>query len=161
NNLAGQAALASTSKPSKAPGRLPFQFTSIHSSIRREIVYHHASDGYPLGGVLCLPSRGDADLCVLSIHPRGDVTRHSAAPPTALGGYAFVGATSRYLHNDADALHERLLLDVAGSVSWLKERGFKRVVLMGNSGGCSLFSYYLEQAGKPASARHQTAPSGD
>lgn len=143
------------------PGRLPFQFTAIDESIRREIVYHHASDGYPLSGILYLPPRGDADLAVLAMHPRGDFSRHYLAPYTALGGYAFFGATSRYLHNDADALHERLLLDVAGSVRYLLDRGFKRVVLMGNSGGCSLFSYYLDQAGKEPEARHREAPSGD
>lgn len=148
-------------KPSPAPARLPFQFTSVDPTIRREIVYHHASDGYPLSGVLYLPPHGDADLAVLAMHPRGDFSRHYLAPPTALGGFAFFGATSRYLHNDADALHERLLLDVAGSITWLKRRGFKRVVLLGNSGGCSLFSYYLEQAAKAGPVRHQTAPSGD
>lgn len=154
---------AGTAKSTRgaAPGRLPFQFTTIDPSLRREIIYHHASDGYPLAGILYLPARGDADLAVLAMHPRGDFSRHYLAPYTALGGYAFFGATSRYLHNDADALHERLLLDVAGSIQWLLDRGFKRVVLMGNSGGCSLFSYYLEQAGKAPEARHQAAPSGD
>src|SRR5213076_1886199 len=61
----------------------------------------------------------------------------------------------------ADALHERLLLDVAGNVAWLRERGFRRVILLGNSGGGSLFAFYLAQAGKPPAERLARAPSGD
>jgi pimeloyl-ACP methyl ester carboxylesterase len=76
-------------------------------------------------------------------------------------GYAFMGAHTRYLNNDADALHERMLLDVAGTISWLRARGYKKVVLLGNSGGGSLFAFYLEQAGKPPGERLARAPSGD
>jgi pimeloyl-ACP methyl ester carboxylesterase len=68
---------------------------------------------------------------------------------------------TRNLGNDADALHERLLLDVAGGVAWLRARGFRRVVLLGNSGGGSLFAFYLEQAGRAAAERLAAAPSGD
>src|SRR5439155_302233 len=60
-----------------------------------------------------------------------------------------------------DALHERLLLDVAGNVAWLRERGFRQVILLGNSGGGSLFAFYLAQAAKPPADRLARAPSGD
>src|SRR6185369_10663326 len=36
-----------------------------------------------------------------------------------------------------------------------------RVVLLGNSGGGSLFAFYLAEAGRPPSARLAAAPSGD
>jgi len=141
--------------------RLPFAFSSIAGDIRREIVYHHAADGVPLGGIVYRPPDRDPRTIVLAMHPRGDFSRHYLAPGIARAGYAFCGATSRYLNNDADALHERLLLDVAGTISFLRGAGFERVVLCGNSGGGSLFGFYLEQAGKPAAARLATAPSGD
>ena len=79
----------------------------------------------------------------------------------AAGGYAFLGQPTRYLNNDADALHERLLDDVAAAVAWLRGRGFARVVLLGNSGGGSLFAFYLEQAAKAPAERLTRAPSGD
>jgi hypothetical protein len=50
-------------------------------------------------------------------------------------------------------LHERVLLDVAGTMAWLRDRGFRRVLLLGNSGGGSLFAFYREQAGAPADRR--------
>jgi hypothetical protein len=82
-------------------------------------------------------------------------------PHLVEAGYAFLGAPTRYLNNDADALHERLLVDVAASVAWLRARGFRRVVLLANSGGGSLFAFYLAQAGRAAADRLAAAPSGD
>src|SRR5262245_23484985 len=96
--------------------RLPHQFTHLDPAIRREVVDHEATDGYPLSGLLYLPSNGEPDTVLLAMHPRGDFTRHYMAPKLAAGGYAFMGAVTRHLNNDADALHERLLLDVAGTI---------------------------------------------
>jgi hypothetical protein len=95
------------------------------------------------------------------MHPRVDFSRHYLAPGLAMGGYAFFGAHTRYLNNDADMLHERALLDVAGTVAWVRQRGFRRVVLLGNSGGGSLFAFYLQQAALAPEARLARAPSGD
>src|SRR5437867_6656427 len=143
------------------PARLPFHWSAIDPAIRREIVYHEAADGVPLSGVLYLPPRIEPDTVLLAMHPRGDFTRHYLAPRLAAGGYAFLGTTTRYVNNDADALHERLLLDVAGTIAFLRGRGFATVVLLGNSGGGSLFAFYLEQAAKPRAERLARAPSGD
>jgi hypothetical protein len=140
--------------------RLPHQFTTIDPAIRREIVDHEASDGHPLSGLLYTPARGTPDVVVLAMHPRGDFTRHYLAPPLVAAGYAFMGAVTRHLNHDADALHERLLLDVAGTVAWLRRR-FAKVVLLGNSGGGSLFAFYLAQAATAPAARLAAAPSGD
>jgi pimeloyl-ACP methyl ester carboxylesterase len=141
--------------------RFPHCFAALDASVRREVVEHAATDGFPLTGMLYRPARRDPDVAVLAMHPRVDFSRHYAVPGLTAGGYAFMGATTRYLNHDADALHERLLLDVAGSVAFLRAQGFRRVVLLGNSGGGSLFAFYLEQAGKPAAERLARAPSGD
>ena len=131
----------------KAPRiQFPHCYASLDPAVRREIVQHAATDGYPLTGVLHQPPGRDADVVVLAMHPRVDFSHHYLVPGLVGGGYAFMGSTTRYLHHDADALHERLLLDVAGSIGLLRERGFRRVVLLGNSGGGSLFAFYLEQA---------------
>src|SRR5206468_9939575 len=93
---------------------LPHAYPRLDPAVRRELVEHAAADGYPLTGMLYRPARTDADLVVLAMHPRVDFTRHYLVPQLTAAGVAFMGATTRYLNHDADALHERLLLDVAG-----------------------------------------------
>lgn len=139
----------------------PHWFRRVDPATRREVVEHAAADGFPLTGVLWLPPAHDPDVALLAMHPRADFSRHYLVPWLTAGGYAFFGAPTRYLNNDADALHERLLLDVAGSIAWLRERGFRAVVLLGNSGGGSLFAFYLAQAATERASRLATAPSGD
>jgi len=142
--------------------RLPHEFTAIDPAVRREIVDLEPADGWPGGaGVLYRPPRQDPDVVVLAMHPRVDFVRHYLAPGLVAAGYAFLGAPTRYLNHDADALHERLLLDVAGTIRVLRERDFAKVILLGNSGGGSLFAFYLEQAGTEPAARLERAPSGD
>jgi hypothetical protein len=99
-------------------------------------------------------------VAVLAMHPRVDFARHYLVPHLTAAGYAFLGCPTRHLNNDADALHERLLLDVAGAMALLRAR-FRKVVLLGNSGGGSLFAFYLAQAAKPAAERLTRAPSGE
>jgi len=140
---------------------LPHSYRTIDPAVRRELVEHAATDGFPLTGVLYRPARTDPDAVVLAMHPRADFTRHYLAPQLTGAGYAFLGATTRYLNHDADALHERLVLDVAGTIGWCRERGFRKVILLGNSGGGSLFAFYLQQAGRAPAARTSRAPSGD
>src|SRR5213080_3690630 len=100
----------SPARMAQTPVRLPFHWSAIDPAVRREIVYHHAADGVPLSGILYLPPSREPGTAVLAMHPRGDFTRHYLAPKLAAAGYAFLGTTTRYLNNDADALHERLLL---------------------------------------------------
>jgi hypothetical protein len=147
----------------------PPHFRACDPRVRREVLAMHALDGHPLAAQLYLPPLPDGhvgplprdpDTVLLLMHPRGDFQLHYTAPHLALGGYAVCGATTRHLHNDADALHERLLLDVGGVIRALRQR-FTRVVLLGNSGGGSLFALYLQQQGKAPADRLARAPSGD
>ncbi len=74
------------------------------------------------------------------MHPRAEFGRHYAIPGILRSGYAAFGHNSRYLNNDTEAIHERLLL--------------------GNSGGASLFAYYQAQATLPPAERDQDTPGG-
>jgi pimeloyl-ACP methyl ester carboxylesterase len=142
--------------------RFPHEYVALDPAVRREIVDCFAADGLSIGaGILYRPPAKDPEVAILAMHPRADFFRHYLVPRLVGAGYAFLGSPTRNLNNDADALHERLLLDVAGNVAWLRERGFRRVVLLGNSGGGSLFAFYLAQAGKPPADRLRRAPSGD
>lgn len=143
------------------PFRFPHEFRAIDPAIRQESLRLASADGFPLHGRLYLPPGKTPDVALLAMHPRGDFLRHYLAPPAVAAGYAFLGACTRHLNNDADALHERLCLDVAGAVAFLRERGFAKIVLVGNSGGGSLFAFYLQQAARAPEQRLDRAPSGD
>lgn len=141
--------------------QIPHSYVAIDPAVRREVVDHAAADGFPLSGMLYRPPAADPDVVFLAMHPRADFTRHYLAPHLTAGGFAFMGSTTRYLNHDADALHERLLLDMAGTVDWLRTTGFRRVILLANSGGGSLSAFYLQQAAKAPADRLTHAPSGD
>ena len=97
---------------------------------------------------------------VLVMHPRADFTRHYCIPGLLQAGINVLGLCTRTVGNDATAIHEDLLLDVAQGVKYLKENGCDKVVLFGNSGGGSLFAFYQAQAEKKPEERLQREPSG-
>lgn len=100
-------------------------------------------------------------VAVVAMHPRVDFTHHYAIPRFVGAGFAFCGATSRALGDDS-AIHEDLLLDLAATIRWLRERrGAKRIVLLGNSGGGSLAAFYLAQAQLAKDERLAETPAGD
>lgn len=140
---------------------IPSDYRDIDPAVQQEPLRYHSLDGYPLTGILYLPPKKTPDVAVLAMHPRGDFTRHYLADGIPAGGYAFFGANTRNIHNDADALHERLMLDVGGAVKFLRDRGFKKVVLAGNSGGGSLSAMYIQQSSLEPARRLKAAPSGD
>src|SRR5208283_2328946 len=100
-------------------------------------------------------------VVALLMHPRGDMQRHYAVPALLEGGIAAFGQAGRYINNDINLIHERLLLDIAGAIRLLKDRGFKRIVLLGNSGGGALYTFYQAQAATPPPGRlRDTAADG-
>jgi len=99
-------------------------------------------------------------VAVVLMHPRVDFTRHYAVPRLIEAGFACLAACSRNPNNDVDTVHEDLLLDVAAAVGFCRERGADKVVLLGNSGGGSLFAFYQAQAVLAAEQRLARTPAG-
>jgi hypothetical protein len=131
--------------------RLPFAFAQLDPSVRRDVVYLDASDTAQSSGILYRPADHEPNTAVYLMHPRGEFTRHYVVPGLTARGYAVFGHNSRYLNNDSHMIHERLLFDIAAGMRYLKEAGFERIVLLGNSGGGSLLGFYQSQAcRKPA-----------
>jgi len=141
--------------------RLPFAFNHLDPSVRRDVVYLDASDTAQSFGILYRPANTDPKTVFYLMHPRGEFTRHYVVPPLTDRGYAVFGQNSRYLNNDTDMVHERLLFDIAAGMRHLKEMGFERIVLMGNSGGGSLLGFYQSQASRPSGERLTTTPGGE
>ena len=102
---------------------------------------------------------GEASVACL-MHPRANFSRHYLVPGLVEAGFAALCVNSRWLGNDSTLIHEQVLLDVAAGVAAARQR-YERVVLAGNSGGGSLFSFYLSQALAPEGQRLADTAAGD
>jgi len=150
-----------TQAPERPVRRLPFAFTHLDPAVRREVVYLEASDTAQSFGVLYRPPVREPKTAVYLMHPRGDFLRHYVVPGLTARGYAVFCHNSRYLNNDTDMVHERLLFDIAAGLRHLRDAGLERIVLLGNSGGGSLLGFYQSQAGRPPAERLTATPGGE
>jgi len=107
-----------------------------------------------------LYARGGERTIVCLMHPRANFSRHYLVPGLVDAGVAVLCINSRWLGNDSTLIHEVVLLDVAAALRAIRPR-YPRVVLAGNSGGGSLFSFYLSQALAPPGRRLQDTAAGD
>jgi hypothetical protein len=107
-----------------------------------------------------LYARGGEDSVVCLMHPRANFSRHYLVPGLVEAGFAVLCVNSRWLNNDATLIHEQVLLDAAAGIAAARAR-YERVVLCGNSGGGSLFTFYLGQALAPSGERLRELASGD
>lgn len=149
----------------KAPAdyqlRYPIDFGDIDPAVRHKTVQLYAADLGKSRGILWLPPTGKPRTCVIMAHPRAEFGNHYSIPYWVEAGYAAFGHNTRYLNNDSTMLHENLLLDVAAAIKYLREEeGFERIVMLGNSGGGSLFAYYHSQAVTPKGSRVASPPGG-
>jgi pimeloyl-ACP methyl ester carboxylesterase len=118
----------------------------IDPALPREHIVVRAADGGESWGMLYTPAGSKPRTAVHIMHPRGDMSRHYIVPGLVAAGYAVFASNSRYLNNDRDCVHERIVLDIAAGQQMLRERGYEGLALFGNSGGGSLFALYQSQA---------------
>jgi pimeloyl-ACP methyl ester carboxylesterase len=86
------------------------------------------------------------DLAFVVIHPSSNFHGHYLAGPLESRGVALLALNTRYAGNDVTLLMERCIQDLGAGVAFLRAQGYKKVVLIGNSGGGSLVSFYQSQA---------------
>ncbi|MEO8204117.1 MAG: alpha/beta hydrolase [Betaproteobacteria bacterium] len=91
-----------------------------------------------------------ADTVLVLIHPSSNFMGHYALAALAESGVDAVGMTTRYIGNEATLLLEDCVLDIGSVVRHLRNEGYRRVVLVGNSGGGGLVALYQEQAEHPS-----------
>jgi hypothetical protein len=92
------------------------------------------------------------------MHPASIFMGHYLLGPLAMRGIACLGLNSRYAGNDTLLLMERVIQDLGAGVQFLRSQGYDKVVLVGNSGGASLVSFYQAQA---ETLIIDTMPDGD
>lgn len=147
--------------PSDYQTRYPVDFGNIDPLVRQTVVQLYAEDGGKARGLLYEPPDRRPQTVVIMAHPRVDFAQHYSIPYWVEAGFAAFALNTRYLNNDSTMLHENLLLDLAAGIRYLREeRGFDRIVMLGNSGGGSLFAYYDAEARKPAGSRVGAPPGG-
>jgi pimeloyl-ACP methyl ester carboxylesterase len=147
--------------PTDYQARYPIDFGDIDSSVPQRPVHLYAADFGKSRGILYKPAKGKPRTVVIMAHPRADFSTHYSIPFWIDAGFAALGFNTRYLNNDAMMLHENLLLDIAAGIRFLRdEAGFEKIVMLGNSGGGSLFAYYDSQARTPKGSRVASPPGG-
>ena len=96
-------------------------------------------------------ARPTADTVYIFMHPSS--TLQLLPMPTALAnaGLHVICAGSRYPKNDSALIMEKVVVDLGQYVRWAKEScGYKKVILVGWSGGGSLSLFYQSQAESPS-----------
>lgn len=117
------------------------------------------ADQAATGGSLYRPSTAtDTVVCVM--HPREFMACHYLIPDIVEAGYAAWSQSPRSVGNDLRLEHEFALHDVAAGLQYLRAAGFRRIVLLGNSGGAGLYALYVQQSALPGAQRIARTPGG-
>ncbi|WP_200894490.1 hypothetical protein [Sphingomonas sp. SRS2] len=123
----------------------------------RNVVLRTA-DGAATSGALYDPGNSRTVVCVM--HPREFMACHYAIPDITGAGFAAWSQSPRSVGNDLRLEHETALFDVAAGVNFLKGQGYERIILLGNSGGASLYTFYIQQSLLDGAARIDKTPAG-
>lgn len=131
----------------------------IPSGTRTTNVVLRTQDHAATGGSLYEPAAG-SDTVVCVMHPREFMACHYLIPDIVGAGFAAWSQSPRSVGNDLRLEHEFALHDVATGLKFLKSRGFRRIVLLGNSGGAGLYAFYVQQSGLLPEQRIARTPGG-
>lgn len=133
------------------PAQLPEgMVTNVHAL--------RTADNAPITGYL--HSRGGERAVAFIMHPRELLVTHYLVPYLVAAGYAVWVQGPRTVGNDVRLEHELAVLDVGAGMVCLRDLGFEKIVLLGNSGGASLFAFYNQQASLPPADQIARTPGG-
>lgn len=117
-------------------------------------------DGAATTGSLYQPGGKRPRTVVCIMHPREFMACHYLIPDIVGAGLAAWSQGARSVGNDLRLEHEIALHDVAAGLAFLRDQGFERIVLLGNSGGAGLYAFYIQQASLPGGQRIARTPGG-
>jgi pimeloyl-ACP methyl ester carboxylesterase len=127
-------------------------------TVTTNVVLRTADNAATSGSLYQPATRTHTVVCVM--HPREFMACHYLIPDIVGAGYAAWSQAPRSVGNDLRLEHEFALHDVATGLAYLKGCGFKRIVLLGNSGGAGLYAFYAQQAALPGAERIAKTPGG-
>jgi pimeloyl-ACP methyl ester carboxylesterase len=86
------------------------------------------------------------DVAFVVIHPSSNFFGHYLLGPLERRGRAILALNTRFAGNDVTLTMERCIQDLGAGIAFLRAEGYRRIVLLGNSGGGSLAAFYQSQA---------------
>lgn len=114
---------------------------------------------------------GDKSLAFIVFHPTSNFFGHYLLDQLPRRGASILALNTRYIGNDSMLVMERAVQDVGAGIRFLRDQGFRRVALIGNSGGGSLAALYQSQAtqltirttadGQPFDLASEDVPAAD
>ena len=96
---------------------------------------------------------GKKRIAAIVMHPSSNFMGHYLIEPLTQHGITCLGLNSRYAGNDTLLLMERVIQDLGAGVKFMRSLGYEKIILIGNSGGAALASFYQAQA-ENFTARH-------
>jgi pimeloyl-ACP methyl ester carboxylesterase len=88
----------------------------------------------------------EPDIAFVVVHPSGDFLPHYLMSALPKRKAACLAVNTRYVGNDTYLMMEKCILDLGLGIRFLRESGYRRIVLVGNSGGASLSALYQAEA---------------
>lgn len=102
-------------------------------------------------------TQAPSDTVFVFVHPSSNFMAHYALTTMAELGVDAVGMSTRYIGNESTLLLEDCVVDIGSVIGLLRGEGYRRIVLVGNSGGGGLAALYQNQAEHPTI---RSAPCG-
>jgi len=130
----------------------------VPDDMRTRVFPCATQDGASVVGYL--HARGGERQVAFIMHPREILVTHYLVPYLVRAGYACWVQGPRTPGNDLRLEHELALHDVAAGMRCLRDLGFRSTIMVGNSGGASLFAYYNQQARASGADRIARTPAG-
>ena len=91
---------------------------------------------------------GAKDLAFVVVHPTSNFHNHYLIEPLTRLGASVLAVNTRYVGNDSMLIMEMAMQDLGAGFKFLREQEYRRIALIGNSGGDSLAALYQQQAEK-------------
>ena len=104
-----------------------------------------------------LAGKPNGKVGAIIMHPTSNFMGHYLLEPLAQMGISCLALNSRFINNDSVLIMEQVLLDLGAGVKFMRQH-FETVILLGNSGGAALMSFYQAQAENPSIT---LTPAGD
>jgi pimeloyl-ACP methyl ester carboxylesterase len=140
--------------------RVPITLSSRETGVFAETYGFTGTQGVVwLEGQHFRPRNRPSDTVYIIMHPTSSL--QTLPLPTAMAerGLHVICANSRYARNDAALIMEKVCYDLGRYVRWAKEvAGYRRIILVGWSGGGALSLFYQSQAENPTITH---TPAGD